>query len=259
MMKTTRRKFLKKTGLLTVAGLTLPLSALRMLTPTEATAITSQNSGKRWGFVVDTTKCVGCGFCVRACKLENKTPYDSNLARTWVERYVQRRDGRVTIDSPRQGVAGFTKNDPLGRTIDDQDVSKGYFVPKLCNQCDRPSCVTVCPAGATYKTRDGVVLVDHNWCIGCGFCITNCPYGARYFHPKWEVIDKCTFCYHRISRGMNSACVDACAFGARKIGLLNDPESEVHQIILRERVAVLKPETHNYPQVFYIGLDHLVK
>ncbi|MFU8818487.1 MAG: 4Fe-4S dicluster domain-containing protein [Desulfurivibrio sp.] len=258
-MKQNRRNFLKKAGLVTVAGMTLPLSALKMLTPSEAVALTTGDKAKRWGFVVDTTKCVGCGLCVKACKLENNTPYESNVARTWVERYVQRKSGRVTIDSPGQARGGFITNTPLGKPIADEEISKGYFVPKLCNHCDKPSCVSVCPAGATYKTSDGVVLVDRSWCIGCGFCITNCPYGARYFHPVWEVIDKCTFCYHRITKGMNSACVDACAFGARKIGMLNDPDSEVQQIILRERVAVLKPESHNYPQVFYIGLDHLVK
>lgn len=258
-MKQSRRDFLSKAGLLTVAGMSVPLSALRLLNPSEAKAIAYDSKGKRWGFVVDTTKCVGCGLCVTACMQENKTPDARNLARTWVERYVQRKNGRVTIDSPRQGRAGYLSNDPLGEPIPDEEVSKGFFVPKLCNQCDKPSCVSVCPAGATYKTNDGVVLVDQSWCIGCGYCITNCPYGARFFHPEWEVIDKCTFCYHRITKGMNSACVDACAFGARKIGLLNDPESEVQQIILRERVTVLKPESHNYPQVYYIGLDHLVK
>ncbi len=257
-MKQTRRNILKKAGLITVAGMTIPLGALRILTPDEAIALTKNDQRKRWGFVVDTTKCIGCGLCVKACKLENKTPYESNVARTWVERYIQRDDGQVTIDSPRQGVEGFSTNDPLGKSLAAEDISKGYFVPKLCNQCDKPSCVSVCPAGATYKTSDGVVLVDHSWCIGCGFCITNCPYGARYFHPTWEVVDKCTFCYHRITQGKNSACVDACAFGARKIGLLNDPDSEVQQIILQERVTVLKPESHNYPQVFYLGLDHLV-
>jgi Fe-S-cluster-containing dehydrogenase component len=165
----------------------------------------------------------------------------------------------VIIDSPKEGRNGFIKNDPQGKKIRDEDVAKGFFVPKLCNQCEKPSCVQVCPVGATYKTGDGVVLVDRKWCIGCGYCIMACPYGVRFFHPKYHVAEKCTFCYHRITKGMKAACVDACAFGARKIGLINDPQSEVHKIITTERVAVLKPEFGNEPHVFYIGLDHLVR
>jgi Fe-S-cluster-containing dehydrogenase component len=255
-MKYSRRDFLKL-GAVTIAGMSIPLSALEILTPSAAAEITKPG-GKRWGFVVDTTRCIGCGMCVKACKLENDVTYDVNLSRTWVERYIQTKDGRVIIDSPKNARDGFIKNNPLGKEVPKENISKAFFVPKLCNHCDHPSCVSVCPAGATYKTPDGVVLVDRKWCIGCGYCITNCPYGARFFHPTEHVIDKCTFCYHRITKGMNSACVAACAFGARKIGDIRDPNSEVHKIISTQRVAVLKPETHNKPHVFYIGLDHIV-
>jgi Fe-S-cluster-containing dehydrogenase component len=252
-----RRDFLK-IGFITVAGMTIPLSALEILKP-EALASITHSKKKRWGFVADVNKCIGCGMCVKACKLENEVPFESNVSRTWVERYVQTKDGEVLIDSPKEMRYGIIKNDPMGRQIAEKDIAKGFFVPKLCNQCEKPSCVQVCPVGATYKTEDGVVLVDRKWCIGCGYCVQNCPYGARFFHPVVNTAEKCTFCYHRITKGMKASCVEACAFGARKIGLLNDPQSEVHKIVTTERVAVLKPEFGNEPQVFYLGLDHIVR
>ncbi len=264
-MKLNRRDLLKA-GLISVAGSVIPLSALEILKPEALASLVREDSEeKRWGFVVDTTKCVGCGMCVKACKTENEIPFDANVSRTWVERYVVTKKGEVVIDSPKEARYGFTKNDPgytenpVGKKINEADIAKGFFVPKLCNQCEKPSCVQVCPVGATYKTADGVVLVDRTWCIGCGYCIMNCPYGARFFHPVLNTAEKCTFCYHRITKGMKSACVDACAFGARKIGLLNDPNSEIQKIITTERVAVLKPEYGNEPQVFYLGLDHIVR
>lgn len=256
-MKHSRRDFLKL-GFITLAGVTLPLSAFELLTP-EALATIKKGNGKRWAFVFDTTKCRGCGMCVKACKLENEIPFEANVSRTWVERYVELKNGEVLIDSPKEGRYGYIKNDPQGRDIKEEDIAKGFFVCKLCNQCEKPSCVQVCPVGATYKTPDGVILIDRKWCIGCGYCIQNCPYGARFFHPVYNTAEKCTFCYHRITKGMNSACVDACAFGARKIGNINDPNSEVHRIVNTERVMVLKPEYGNKPMVFYVGHDSIVR
>ena len=117
----------------------------------------------------------------------------------------------------------------------------------------------VCPVGATYKTPDGVVLVDRKWCIGCGYCIMACPYGARFFHPTYHTAEKCTFCYHRISDGLPSACVQACPFGARQIGNMKDPDDPVTRAISTERVTVLKSEFGTKPQVYYVGLDWEVR
>jgi Fe-S-cluster-containing dehydrogenase component len=86
-----------------------------------------------------------------------------------------------------------------------------------------------------------------------------CPYGVRFFHPILKVVDKCNFCYHRISNGMKTACVGACPFGARMIGNLNDPNDQVSKIISTERVGVVKSEYGTKPQVFYIGLDKEVR
>ncbi len=219
----------------------------------------SGTSDTRWAFLVDTYKCVGCGFCVKACKLENEVPLEANASRTWVERYVVKHDGAVVADSPHAGIKGYTKNDPQGMEIPEDDIAKSFFVPKLCNHCAKPACVQVCPVGATYLTADGVVLVDRTWCIGCGYCIMACPYGARFFHPVFKVAEKCTWCYHRITKGMNPACVDACAFGARMIGNIMDPNDPLTKIIKTERVNVLKPEYGTNPMAYYIGLDTLVR
>jgi Fe-S-cluster-containing dehydrogenase component len=218
----------------------------------------------RWGFLIDTQKCVGCGMCVKACKSENEIPYEANVTRTWVERYLLTKDGKIHADSPKGARDGFagSKIDQGHLPAEDvkaEDVTKAFFVPKLCNQCANPPCVQVCPVGATYQTVDGVVLVDRSWCIGCGYCIMACPYGARFFHPKAHVADKCTFCYHRISKGLKPACVQACAFGARRIGNLKNPDDPVTKIIATERVTVLKEEFGTKPQAYYLSISKEVR
>jgi len=253
----TRRDFIRY-SLGGAAALALPALTIEMLNPSRLFA--SKDSRKvRWGFLVDTQKCVGCGLCVRACKLENEVPYDANVSRTWVERYVITRDGRVLADSPKAARDGFIKNDPMGINVKKEDIEKAFFVPKLCNQCENPPCVQVCPVGATYQTSDGVVLVDRKWCIGCGYCIMACPYGVRFFHPVYRTAEKCNFCYHRITKGMKTACVQACPFNARLIGNITDPNDEVGRIIRTERVAVLKDEFGTKPQVYYLGLSKEVR
>lgn len=258
-----RREFCKK-GLLIAGGLAVPFSALELFNPKRLLAEKDDKSKTRWVFLVDTYKCVGCGFCVKACKTENETPYDANVTRTWVERYVIMKNGKTHIDSPKGARDGFQsakidQNHAGMLEIKDEEIAKAFFVPKLCNQCDNPPCVQVCPVGATYQTADGVVLVDRSWCIGCGYCVMGCPYGVRFFHPVYHVAEKCNFCYHRISKGMKTACVDACPFGARQIGNLKDPDDPVTKIVMNERVNVLKEEYGTKPQVFYVGLTKEVK
>jgi Fe-S-cluster-containing dehydrogenase component len=236
----------------------LPLSAFTVLTSEQERAAVA-DSKVRWAFLVDTNKCIGCGLCVTACKNENEIPFDAPVTRTWVERYVVTKDGETHADSPMGARDGFTDPAIREQEYDADDIAKAFFVPKLCNQCENPACVQVCPVGATYQTHDGVVLVDREWCIGCGYCIMACPYGVRFFHPEHKVADKCNFCYHRITKGLNPACVQACAFGARRIANLRDPDDPVTQIILTERVSVLKDEYGTKPHVFYLGLDANVR
>ena len=257
-----RCSFCTKT-LLIAGGLAIPLSALELFDPRRLLAEKDRKAA-RWVFLVDTHKCVGCGFCVKGCKIENEIPYDANVTRTWVERYVITKDGRTHIDSPLGARDGFENSSiEIGhgkfQEIEDGEIDKAFFVPKLCNQCDNPPCVQVCPVGATYQSEDGVVLVDREWCIGCGYCIMGCPYGVRFFHPEHHVAEKCNFCYHRITKGMQTVCVDSCPFGARKIGNLRDPEDPVTRTIMTQRVNVLKEEYGTKPQVFYLGLSKEVK
>jgi len=257
-VKFTRRDFLTtaaKGALITA----LPAGAIKFLGPDEVRADIDSSGKVRWAFLVDTFKCVGCGLCVKACKNENETPYGAPVTRTWVERYIIKKNGEMLADTPLGARDGFTDNKVRGDEVDPKDIGKAFFVPKLCNQCDSPPCVQVCPVGATYQVGDGVVLVDRSWCIGCGYCIMACPYGVRFFHPVHKVAEKCNFCYHRITKGMQTACVDACPFGARKIGNLKDPEDPVTKIVLTERVGVLKSEYGTKPQVYYLGLDENVR
>jgi Fe-S-cluster-containing dehydrogenase component len=244
-----------------VVGASVPISALTLVDPKKVLAA---NPKIQWAFLVDTNKCIGCGFCVKACKTENDIPLEANVTRTWVERYVYTKDDRRYVDSPQGALKGFTDSRiDLGKgefkEIDKDNVGKAFFVPKLCNHCSSPACTQVCPVGATYKTDNGVVLVDRTWCIGCGYCIMACPYAARFFHPVLKVADKCTFCYHRLSKGLDSACVNACPMGARKMGNIRDMNDPVTQIIMNERVGVLKDEFGTKPQAFYIGLAQEVR
>ena len=258
-----RRDFCKKMTIM-AGGLAVPIAAFEIFNPKRLRAEKDGAGKVRWVFLVDTHKCVGCGLCVKACKIENNTPYEANVSRTWVERYIMTKSGKSWIDSPKAARDGFIsaqsdQNHAGMIDIPNEDISKAFFVPKLCNQCDNPPCVQVCPVGATYQTADGVILVDREWCIGCGYCIMGCPYGVRFFHPEHHVAEKCNFCYHRITKGMNSACVDACPFGARRIGNLKDPDDPITKIITTERVSVLKEEYGTKPQVFYLGLSMEVK
>jgi len=201
-----------------------------------------------WGYAVDTTKCIGCCACMRACRAENDVP--EGYFRTWIERYQIGPDGKVTVD-----VA--TDDDFIFKELEG-DAIKAFFVPKLCNHCEKSVCNQVCPVGAAYRTKDGVVLIDQDRCIGCGYCVQACPYGSRFINPRLHIADKCTLCYHRITKGMVPACVEACPKGARIFGDLNDPKSQISTILKQRRYRLLKPEMGTHPKCFYIGLDREV-
>ena len=248
-----RRDFLKKSSKMVAGGLFIYTAELTIpqLVRT-STGLIYDAEKYFYGFVVDTTVCIGCGRCVKACKEENKVP--DGFYRTWVERYCIDEHEEVFVDSPKGALEGFQEKEL------DTTVVKSFFVPKLCNQCSHPNCVQVCPVGATYQTKDGVVLIDDKYCVGCSYCVQACPYGVRYIdHHGKGIADKCTWCYHRLVRGLSPACVLACPVGARKIGNLKDPASEVSTILREKRVAVLKPEIGNEPRAYYLGMDKEVR
>ena len=200
--------------------------------------------------VIDVNKCIGCGNCVIACKIENDIPLEIPLSRTWVEGYS------VEETVPKAKVQKVVMNTDKNPFLDvEWKYSKVFFVPRLCNHCANAPCVNVCPVYARFYTKEGIVLVDKNTCIGCKYCIVACPYGATFLHPEQGVTDKCTFCYHRIKNGLEPACVLACPTHARIFGDVNDENSEVYKILKEKKVTVLKPEEGTFPSVFYIGLD----
>lgn len=176
----------------------------------------------RLGMVIDTRQCVGCMDCVVACKTENGVP--DGYCRDWI---VQRLEGtmpdlRLTIISER------------------------------CNHCDVPPCVTCCPTGASHVHDYGaVVLVNHDQCIGCKACLAACPYGARFVHPDGYA-DKCTFCIHRVEQGLKPACVSVCPTHCMHFGDLDDPNSDVSQLLASRKHHVLMPDAGTKPRIFYL-------
>ncbi len=218
-------------------------------------------ASKQWTFVVDTATCIGCGLCVVACKEENHVVEEPVFTRTWVERHTTTTDGTLYVDSPHGGIDGFpaesTAPGAAGKAVE-----ASHFQPRLCMQCEDSPCTSVCPVGATYHTDDGVILVDARRCIGCGYCIVACPYGARYLVPAEAgaedettpgVADKCTWCYHRINQGQLPACVEICPVGSRKFGDAADETSEVAQILREQDPQMLHPEYGTKPRVLYLG------
>lgn len=248
-----RRDFLKTCSKI------LPYGGLFLFTFGAEKLLLGQESGEyipeqhNYAMGLDIHKCIGCGRCASACKKENDVPTDQHYFRTWVERYIISADEETYVDSPGGGIDGF----PELKT--DVDILRTFFVPKLCNHCANPPCVQVCPVGATFTSRDGVVLVDEEYCVGCRYCIQACPYGARYLHPEKKVADKCTFCYHRITRGLLPACVEVCPTQARVFGEVGLRSSPLRRFVRFNDITVLKPSLNTKPKVYYAGADGEVR
>lgn len=218
-----RRKFLKVAG----TGLTL-FTLESMLTKINAEDILPKESTtqKRYAMVIDLRKCIGCDACTVACKQENNIPV--GYFRTWVKKVEKGKYDKV----------------------------RDNYLPTLCNHCENAICNRNCPVKATYKTKEGLTLVDYDRCIGCRYCMVSCPYNVRFAHPYRKTVDKCTFCVHRLKENRLPACVETCVGKARIFGDINDKNSEIFKVISTQPIQVLKAEQNTKPHVFYIALDY---
>lgn len=213
----------------------------------------TDTSGKRYGMVVDMTKCNGCNECRVACHSIHNVPEmgddKQDVKWIWTEEY----------DNIFPGMNN--------KYVDES--SKKKPSPVLCNHCDNPACVRVCPTKATYKGKDGLVIMDFHRCIGCRFCMAACPYGARSFNFKDPrpsikdlnssfptrrkgVVEKCNFCAERLAVGNLPICTEKCPQGALTFGDLNDPESEIRKVLSTQYTMQRKVELGTHPNIYYI-------
>jgi molybdopterin-containing oxidoreductase family iron-sulfur binding subunit len=221
----------------------------------------------RWAMVIDLDKCTGCQACVVACKVENNIPFiepeEAALGRTisWMEIIT-------TIEGEYPNL-------------------RARYIPRPCMHCDNPPCTKVCPTGATYENPEGLVAQIYPRCIGCRYCTNNCPYTVKYFNwykPEWPegmneylnpdvslrpkgVVEKCTFCHHRLQRAREEAraeqralregdytpaCVEICPSEAMYFGDLEDANSAVARLMRDTRAFRLMEELGTEPKVYYL-------
>lgn len=183
-----------------------------------------------YGMVIDTAHCVGCQTCTVSCKISNEVPDGTR----W--NHLESLDGDVLY----QPTGSF----PRPRLA---------FRPMLCNHCEDPACVKHCPTGAMHKDADtGIVSVNGDVCIACGYCTWTCPYNAPSMDAQAHVMSKCTFCKDRIAAGLAPYCVASCPANARVFGDLNDSESDVSKLMQQGHARPFMAEMGTHPSVYYV-------
>jgi molybdopterin-containing oxidoreductase family iron-sulfur binding subunit len=212
--------------------------------------------------VIDAGACIGCRRCMYGCREENNQP--DSISPPWTQVFQMEDAIALTGHASQETlVEGATTNYTVSPT-------EGYwYLATQCNHCENAPCTKVCPTGATYKDKDGYVLMDYQKCVGCRFCVVACPYNARRFNwvaPKLDpaninpavpvrsvgVVEKCTFCVHRTRAGRLPRCVEVCPVGARHFGNLLDPQSEVSRLLAMEKSLRLLEELNTGPHIYYI-------
>ena len=179
----------------------------------------------KYGFVIDNRKCIGCHACTTACKSEHEVPV--GVFRTWVKQVE-----KGTFPNTRR-----------------------LFSVLRCNHCTDAPCVEICPVEALYIRKDGIVDFDKDRCIGCKSCMQACPYDALYIDPDTHTAAKCNYCAHRVDVGLEPACVVVCPEHAIISGDMDDPGSEISELLARHQTTVRKPEKGTAPNLFYIDGD----
>ena len=179
----------------------------------------------KYGFVIDNRKCIGCHACTVACKSEHDVPIGVN--RTWV----------------KQTEKGEFPN------------TRRVFSVSRCNHCTDAPCVEICPVEALFVREDGIVDFNNERCIGCKSCMQACPYDALYIDPETHTAAKCNYCAHRVDVGLEPACVNVCPEHAIISGDMDNPKTEIAELLSREQVTVRKPEKGTNPNVYYIDGD----
>ncbi len=192
-----------------------------------AVGASEKPDARRFAMFVDLRRCVGCQSCTVSCAIENQVPLG---------------DFRTVVSEYAVGVAAGPRL---------------ALLPRLCNHCEKPACVPVCPVKATTQRPDGIVVIDASRCLGCGFCVQACPYGARFLNRDTNTADKCTFCLHRLAAGLMPACVETCVGGARLFGDVNDPKSLIARTLSKYegQLRVLLPEKNTRPAVYYLSMN----
>ncbi|MBF0621819.1 MAG: 4Fe-4S dicluster domain-containing protein [Magnetococcales bacterium] len=243
-MNMDRRSVLGLGGVVAASAMIAP--GIHLIAAPERTEASGQS---RWAMLVDVNKCDSdCTACTTACRQENNVP---------------------TFDDPQRDIHWIRKVELKDKKGKRPSVS----LPVLCNHCEHPPCVDVCPTEASFIRKDGIVLVDKHRCIGCRYCMIACPYKARslVYHATElsengnadvpirgkGVVEKCTFCVHLVDQGKKPACVDACqkdGNGAMIFGDLNDGQSEISKRVHEIRTQTMRADLGLNPAVHYQGL-----